>query len=141
MIQSGKLQAGRRRGWQICSVRSFTHASLTVCRRWHFICFPSLMACRWHVGRVSFCHRGFLCFLSLTAASSAKEKGSGDPATPISLETDEAAARLLLLLPFLSSLLLHPPPPPSVNDVFVPAVTNTTLCNFSRSTREGVGLF
>lgn len=73
---------------------------------------------------------------------SAKEKGSGDPATSISLETDEAAARLLLLLlPFLSSLLLHSPPPPSVNDVFVPAVTNTTLCNFSRSTREGVGLF
>lgn len=73
---------------------------------------------------------------------SAKEKGSGDPTTPISLETDEAAARLLLLLlPFLSSLLLHSPPPPSVNDVFVPAVTNTTLCNFSRSTREGVGLF
>lgn len=71
---------------------------------------------------------------------SAKEKGSGDPATSISLETDEAAARLLLL-PFLSSLLLHSPPPPSVNDVFVPAVTNTTLCNFSRSTREGVGLF
>lgn len=63
---------------------------------------------------------------------SAKEKGSGDPATSISLETDEAAARLLLLLlPFLSSLLLHSPPPPSVNDVFVPAVTNTTLCNFS----------
>lgn len=72
---------------------------------------------------------------------SAKEKGSGDPATPISLETDEAAARLLLLLPFLSSLLLHSPPPPSVNDVFVAAVTNTTLCNFSRSTREGAGLF
>lgn len=73
---------------------------------------------------------------------SAKEKGSGDPATSISLETDEAAARLLLLLlPFLSSLLLHSPPPPSVNDVFVPAVTNTTLCNFSRSTQEGVGLF
>lgn len=72
---------------------------------------------------------------------SAKEKGSGDPATSISLETDEAAARRLLLLPFLSSLLLHSPPPPSVNDVFVPAVTNTTLCNFSRSTREGVGLF
>lgn len=72
---------------------------------------------------------------------SAKEKGSGDPATSISLETDEAAARLLLLLLFLSSLLLHSPPPPSVNDVFVPAVTNTTLCNFSRSTREGVGLF
>lgn len=72
---------------------------------------------------------------------SAKEKGSGDPATSISLETDEAAARLLLLLPFLSSLLLHSPPPPSVNDVFVPAVTNTTLCNFSRCTREGVGLF
>lgn len=36
----------------------------------------------------------------------AKEKGSGDPATPISLETDEAAS---LFPP--SPLLFHRPPP------------------------------
>lgn len=62
-----------------------------------------------------------------------KEKGSGDPATPISLETDEAASRLLL--PHSPS---QPPSPlPSLNDVFVPAVTNRVFGNFSRRTFAG----
>lgn len=87
-----------------CVVCVLPHS--TVCRRSHLICFHSLMVFRSLVSHVLFCHWGFsLFFLSLTLLQLsvlAKEKGSDDPATPISLETDEAAS-LLLLLPLLSS--------------------------------------
>lgn len=54
----------------------------------------------------------FLSLLLLQLLVLGKEKGWGDPATPISLETDEAASLLLLLPPFPSSLFSSIPPPP-----------------------------
>lgn len=121
----GKLQPGRRFDWQICSLCFHIQVFSPVCRRLRFICFHSLMACHQRVSHISFCHWGFssfFFFLSLLLLQlwlSPKEKGSFDPTTPISLETDEAASLLPLHASFCP-LLLHPPPLPLMTSLCRP---------------------
>ncbi|CAB1416972.1 unnamed protein product, partial [Pleuronectes platessa] len=74
-----------------------------------------------NVARLALLHISYGYFLNAfkftEGETPLKEKGSGEPATPISLETDEAASLLLLLSlpPLLSSPLPIPPPPSSLS--------------------------
>lgn len=114
-IESWKT--GRRFDWQICGLSSSARVSSTVCRRLHFICFHSLMACRRQVSHISFCHWVFLSvfFLPCRFFSSPSRRRKRALATlrpqshlrqmkqPLSFSSS--------LLPPISPLLFHPPPP------------------------------